>query len=269
MLTSLQQQGLRAQWYHTPSLGSAERRLSMGSPQPDSARNVFGLTNAVSLLVASRGAGLGRLHLQRRVHTHVSAIASTLRQAAERGSDLMKLRQYVDADVSAKACQGAAVVEAGSTLSEYTMQMLDPLTGADRAVTVNWDSALELREVKRRTRPCGYWLAADQSDAVERLRRLGLRVSQVSSVGVMQGETYAELPRRAGTSAREVQAQAALLDVLPGSYYVPLSQPLAHLAIAALEPDAPGSYVAHGLIGSIDKLARVVALPGVKLTVMP
>ena len=40
----------------------------------------------------------------------------------------------------------------------------------------------------------------------------------------------------------------ALLDVTPGSYYVPLAQPLAHLIVAALEPDTAGSYVANGVV---------------------
>ena len=44
----------------------------------DTGRNVNGLKNAVSLLVETRGVGLGRLHIQRRVHTQVTTITSAL-----------------------------------------------------------------------------------------------------------------------------------------------------------------------------------------------
>ena len=50
---------------------------------------------------------------------------------------------------------------------------------------------------------------------------------------------------------------------------MPLSQPLANLAAAALEPDTPASYLANGVVSGPNKLARVMALPGVKLAVMP
>lgn len=283
VLASLKQEGLSAEWYYTTSTDLADKKLSMGGTQPDTGRNVNGLKNAVSILIETRGVGIGRLHIQRRVHTHVTAIASVLRSAADRAADMTKLRQYVEAEVASKACQGNAVVEAAATPSEYTIQMLDPVNGADKAFTVNWDSSLVLRELKLRTRPCGYWLAADQADAVQRLRSLGLRVSQVAAVGVIQGETYAELSRQSGarqdvrgtiadaTSVLklEVQTQSSLLDVKPGSYYVPLSQPLANLAVAALEPDTQNSFVANRIISGVDKVARVTALPGVKMTVLP
>jgi hypothetical protein len=270
LLAALGQQGLRAQWYYTPVVASdrdpAERRLAMGEPRTGSVRNASGLRNGIGLLVASRGAGAGREHLPRRVHTLVTAMGSVLQQAADRAGDLVKLRQYVDAEVSAKVCQGTVAVAAASTPSEFTLAMLDPATGADKLVTVNWDSALVLRETVVRTRPCGYWLAADQAEAVARLRQLGVRVAQVAAVGVMQGETYARKP---GAAGGEVATQPALLDVSPGSFYVPLGQPAAHLAVAALEPDAPGSWAGAGLVARTDRIARVTALPGMKMMVLP
>lgn len=271
LFASLKLHGLSAQWIYRTSNDLADKRLTMGGTLADTGRNVQGLKNVVSLVVETRGVGLGRTHLQRRVHTQVVAMTSVLQSAAQRGADLLKLRQYVDADVSARVCQGQVVVEAGPTPSEYTLPMLDPTTGVDQAVAVNWDSALVLRELRVRRRPCGYWLDADQADAVARLRLLGVRVEQVLAKGVVQGETYAhaEAEPEAGAKPAEIKAIAALLDVPEGSYYVPLSQPLASLVVAALEPDTPASYFAGGVITALDKQARVMMLPGFKLNVMP
>jgi hypothetical protein len=89
------------------------------------------------------------------------------------------------------------VIEAGLTPSEYALPMLDPQTGAIRRVTVAWDSALELRVVKTRPRACGYWLARGETEAVRRLRLLGVEVVQLELAGEMRGETYRETGRDA------------------------------------------------------------------------
>lgn len=267
MLAALKQQGLAAEWHYGVATGAVERHLAMGSPRPDNSRNVQGLKNLVSLSVESRGeAGGGRAHLKRRVHTLVTALGAVLQGAADRGADLMKIRQYVDAEVSAQACKGTVVVEAELSPGEHTLQMLDAATGTERSSTVAWDSALALRELRVRPRPCGYWLDASESAAVARLRLLGVRVEQVLSKGVVQGDSFSAEP---ANGAREVKAVSALLDLAPGGYYVPLSQPLAHLAVAALEPDTAFSYWAGGLVTSLGKTARVMSWPGVKTSIVP
>ena len=68
----------------------------------------------------------------------------------------------------------------------------------------------------------------------------------------------------------QVETVPALLDVAPGSWYVPLDQPLAGLAIAALEPDTPVSYVTQGVIGGgVHAVSRVLARPGFRLGTLP
>jgi hypothetical protein len=283
LVARLKAEGLTIDWYHTTSLDATDRKVSMGGVQPDNGRNVSGLTNAISFLIETRGVGLGRAHLKRRVHTHVSAVESLLQSAHERAADIAKLRQFVDQDVSAQACQGEAVVEAATTPSEYTLPMLDAQTGADKAVTVAWDSALELRPVKTRSRPCGYWLSAAQTDAVLRLRGLGVTVEQLVEDGELRGETYRETAREAGVREDlrgalgdpggivrvKVETVPALLDVKAGSYYVPLDQPLANLVLAALEPDTQSSFVAHRIIEGVAGEARVMGRPGMKRSALP
>ena len=283
LIDSLAQQGLSAEWYYTTSTDLADKKISMGGTQPDTGRNVNGLKHAVSILLETRGVGIGKLHLGRRVHTHVTAMSSLLDSAAAHASDLLKLRNYVDNEVTAQACQGEAVVEAGPTLSECALTMLDPVTGADKVVNVEWASALMLNTLKTRARPCGYWLAADQSDAVQRLRGLGVRVAQFSEVGVLRAETYREMAREVGVRQDvrgsiadgggvlrvQVELVSTLLDAPLGSYYVGLDPPLANLVIAALEPDTQNSYVANGIVSGVAAQARVLLRPELRMTVLP
>lgn len=283
MLARFKTEGIASQWYYTTSSDVEDKKISMGGVQPDTGRNVNGLTNAVSILIETRGGGIGRLHFKRRVYTHVTAIGSVLNSAAQRSADLVKLRQFVDNDVAAKACQGEVIVEAEATNSEYSLTMLDPTTGADKTVSVSWDSALALNPLKRRARPCGYWLGADQTDAVMRLRALGVQVRRADEPGSLRGETYRETSRATGVRSDvlgsiadaggvvlvKVDLVPALIDVPAGSFYVPLDQPLANLVLAAMEPDTQNSFFANRIVTGIELQARVLQRPEVRMTTLP
>ena len=283
VLQSLKAEGLATEWYHTTSSDLADPRVSMGGVQPDTGRNVSGLRNAVSLLIETRGVGLGRAHLLRRVHSQVTALGSVLSSSATHADDLLKLRRFVDAEVAAKACQGAVTVEAAATPGEYEMPMLDLASGAEKRVTVAWDSALALVPVKQRPRPCGYWLGADQSDAVLRLRALGVQVQRIEQAAALRGESYMETARETGARADvlgsiadggpvvrvSVKLVRALIDVEAGSFYVGLDQPLANLVVAALEPDTQNSYLANRIVPAVNGLARVLRRPQAQMSVVP
>ena len=264
LLAALKGQGLSTEWFHTTSSDLADKQLSMGGTQADTLRNVEGLKNAVSLLVATRGAGIGRMHIQRRVHTHVTALTSILGSTAQRAGELGQLRPYLDKEVSALACKGQAVVEAAPTPAQYDLLMLDPASGADKIVTVDWDSTLALRTLKSRARPCGYWLSAASGTAVQRLRLHGVQVRRLLEQGALLGDIYRGTTHSAESGVpvkTDVALVRGVIDAPAGSYYVSLNQPFGNLVVAALEPDTPYSYLSNQLLESLAGAARVMAEP--------
>ena len=281
IVAALKAQSLSSEWYYTTSADPADKSVSMGGVQPDTERNVEGLENAVSLLVDTRGVGLGRLHIQRRVQTDVTAVTSVLNSTVRRANDLIQLRSFVEREVSAKACNEQAAIAVAPTPTQRNLVMIDPRTGLDLPVMVTWNSALQLRTLKSRIRPCGYLLSAGSSVAVERLRLLGVPVMQVTQPGTVLGETYHEAaasagaPLNAGGPALDqqpitnVDLVRGVIDAPPGSYYVPANQALGSVVLAALEPDTPSSYFANHLLDSLQSAARVLTAPSLMLQAVP
>ncbi|MFI4931590.1 MAG: M14 family metallocarboxypeptidase [Burkholderiales bacterium] len=276
MRQALTREGLTHEWYYTNPTTPGDLRLSMGGLQPDTARNVNGLKQTVSILLESRGVGIGRAHLQRRVHSHVVAVRAVLDSAAEHAQDLMALQRGAGSAVAAAACLGDVVVLQAATAQQRELVMLDPETGADKAVSVAWDSALQPRVLRTRERPCGYWIGAEGALAVQRLRDLGVQVQRFASDAPLQAEGWRELsrvetarPDVRGTVADAAQTVIGIRVALAphaatapaGSWYVALDQPLANLAVAALEPDTPSSYFANRLLPSLDAALRVRSPP--------
>lgn len=262
--------------YHTTSQDPDDKVVSMGGVQPDTGRNVNGLRQAVSLLVETRGVGIGRAHFARRVHAHVTAAIAAIESAARLGPQLVSRARAAGDEVAAAACTGSLVVEAEFRPTTQTMGFLDAQTGAERRLDVAWRSASPLRAARRRPRPCGYVLAATESVAIERLRALGVEVQQVVVAGDWRLERYVIDARADGQrlDARgvidgganirvfRVRLEAAVDRVEAGTFYVSLAQPLAGLAIAALEPDSQSSYAANRLLElDANRLRRVLEVP--------
>ena len=272
LIADLKSQRLSVEWAYTNAPDLDDRKLAMGSPQPTSIDNVSALKNSLGLVVKSRGAGLGRLNIQRRVHTQVTALSSLLTSATQRAADLVQVRAYFDKEVSALACTGEAVVQAGPVAAQYDLQVLDPVSGADKVINVDWDSSLALNRLSVRSRPCGYWLSGYARPAVERLLMHGVKVLRLTESGAVLADTFTSASGNQPSgekTAGTVRLSRGLLDVPRGSFYVPLNQPMANLVIAALEPDTPFSFTTQRLVPDLQASARVMALPVMRLEDLP
>lgn len=273
MQKALTEQGQSTNWYFTTTRDPADLSLSMGGVRPDTSRNVYALKNAASLLIETRGTGIGRSHIQRRVHSHVVAVTSALQTTALRAKELEQVRAFVARDTSSQACRGEFTVESLQTAEKRRIVFLDPQTGEDRPQEVDWNSSVKLRPLATRARPCGYWLAGHASEAADKLRALGLQVLRIAEPGNLLADTYREEDRSSaaksdvtGASDRsvervKVQLQRVAIDVPEGSFYVPLNQPLANIAIAALEPDTQSSFFANHIITGLNDVARSMNNP--------
>lgn len=256
---ALKQAELSNEWFFQPSAQPEDKSLSMADLTADTLANTSSLKNSVALLIASRGSDLDRLHIQRRVHSLVTAATAALRATAEKSKNLKQVESFVSRDISALACRNTLTIQARQTPEQRTIHMLQADSGQEIEARVDWNSSLSIKPEQSRPRPCGYWLSADSGRAVDRLRLQGVQVMQIAESGQMLAENYT--PSRSGSNTPVLTRGA--IEAPMGSYYITLNQAKAHLATAALEPDTPFSYVSKSLITAPTDIARVVAAPSV------
>jgi hypothetical protein len=262
ILAALDGAGLKPHWYFTTEAGSSDRTVSMGGVQPDTWRNVGGLRNTVSFLLETRGVGIGRAHLRRRVRTHELTMEALLRTTATDPAEVLALTRAAASGVAAAACGGDYVVESDATRTTHTLSFIDPVTAVDKDVEVPWRSALDIRTLRTRPRPCGYFIDGSQRDAAARLRDLGVVVERLAAPLTARVERFrivkSEQGRRAdgrgaiddpeGVLRIAVETEALVASLPAGTYYISLAQPLANLVAAALEPDSQNSLAANRLL---------------------
>ena len=252
--------GFAHSWYFATSYDMNDRKVSMGGVAPDTGRNVAGLRNAISFLVETRGVGLGLAHLRRRVESHLVANNAIIDITARNAAAILALEKRARDDVVAAAGKGEFVVAGVATPGRNTLLMLDPETGADKPVEVDWSNALEIRPTLTRVRPYGYLLPASQAAAAERLRNLGVTVLRVDGDGMADVERFridgAVVAKKDDVRRNDEDEvvkvvnlttviEKATLPVRAGDLYVPLDQPLGNVIAAALEPDTQSSYAAN------------------------
>lgn len=285
---ALEAAGHRVDDYHTSSADPKDLTVAMGGVNADTGRNVGGLRHAVSLLLETRGVGLGRAHYGRRVQSHVLAALAVIEAAATEGPALVRMQNEAGAVTAAQACSGSLALVVRQSDERRTLHMLDAKSGEAREVDVLWRSAHRLAVEQARARPCGYLIGADQQLAVQRLRALGVGVAELGAMPPAQPWPVEDYVLEAETTGQRQDARGAIADgqeairvlrvrtqpgqLVPaaGTYYVTMQQPLAALIAAALEPDSQSSFAANRLL-SVDagRLRRVVGPPPAAAIITP
>ena len=254
---ALDQAGLHVDWTFEPQAQQPDA-VSMGTLQPTTLSNASSLKNVISLQASSRGNDLGRTHVQRRVFSLVQAMTSVLQSTAAHAGNLRKVQEFVARDVASHACRSTLTVDAQPRMEQHDIPLIDASTAQAVQKTVNWANTLHPTQPRIRSQACGYWLSANAVQAAERLAMQGLNVQRVAEPSSVTAETYQNAPQADGVTLRP-----ETLQVVPGSFYISMNQPLAFLAAAALEPDTAYSFYRQGLLPQLADSARVLGAPSI------
>ncbi len=182
--------GYRHGWYYTTSYRESDKRVQMGGLAPDISRNTFGLQGSISFLLETRGVGIGREHFARRVHTHVVALEAVLRTTVANAERVMRTVAGIREAIARATPAAPIVVTSRQKVTERTLAMLDPVTGADRPLTVPFDDSLEAEPVLVRPRPYAYVVPPAYRDLARRLALNGVAVERLARPATLDVEIY-------------------------------------------------------------------------------
>ena len=256
----VEQAGYSHFWYYTTGYNVKDKRVFMGGTAPDIGRNYAGLGNAISLLIESRGVGIGRDSYTRRVHTHYVVMASLLRTAAANAAQLVAAVRAARDDVVQRgrspAPGDAIAVTTRSPMRPQKLTMMHPQTGELAEIEVEWSDSLAVTPGLARQRPFAYLVLPSYGEVARRLMLSGVEVRRLREAVELEVEGYEVTERRTGGVFLEGHVRSSVsTEVAPrrrhfpaGSYVYLMAQPQAHIAALALEPESPASFVSLGLV---------------------
>jgi hypothetical protein len=276
---AMQAYGLTNILYHTTSYNEADKTVAMGGNAPGIARNTFGLSNAISFLIETRGVGIGMEDFERRVASHYVIARSVLRTTYDNADRLQQA--LAQARRSVAEASDDLVVAHRLKPTQLPLPLRDPKSGEEKVVSVTFLDSRQIEPTEMRARPAGY-AVLDHADAIaDRLRLNHVAICRLAQDANVDSQAYAVTPAGAATDNEDFidkinPKQALQVRLTPmqrlipaGTIFVTMSQPASGLIAAALEPDSPGS-LSSALMSwgdaSSPPLLRLNSAKGLRLT---
>lgn len=246
---------IRPETYATKQSGNDTDILLFEAPaEARLASNAWGLSQAISFLIETRGIGLADQNFQRRVVAAFLAIKSIVQTATDNKDEIQTTLKKATKDFIDSKEDIIVTFQAEAGVRNYTFVSRE--TGEIVYEPVKFRSSTNLQANFTRSRPEGYLIPKPWASIAEKLTTLGVKVEKldeawegeveslkVTSVSFADG--YYEGALLATTST---EASKRAIRVPRGSFYVSTRQKNAALAFVALEPESVDSFVTHAQI---------------------
>lgn len=253
---AMAEKGLSSFWYFTTGYNKDDKVVSMGGNAPGIARNLFGLSGAVSFLIETRGVGLKLENLERRIATHYVISRSVLDTVA--ANDKAVLQAVAAARGELAKNEGELVVGHRIATVRMAIPLVNPDTAADMPTEVDFRDSRQVTVTGKRPRPEGYIVQTSGQPALEALKLKGIAVCALGGPASLDVEAF--VVEQKGTVKKadreninpdqsvKVELRPRRLDVPATAVFVPMTQSGANVIAASFEPDSPGSHVGVGLV---------------------
>lgn len=248
---ALERHGYTHNFYFTADVSGEEMILNKGAQSPHSSSTSFALSNAVSMLVETRGIGLGRTSFARRTHSSYIVARAFLESALKHNEELKRIvAEAREATISAR---NEIVVLNSPSYYNTGVKFIDLETGDLLTVDLRIKDAENLSPELVRSRPAGYVLEESCKKEIEILSLLGLQVEQLKKKKKYNVESFiiAEY-KEANTEWEKIKTVSADAEILirkkvfpKGSYYVDLHQKNANYAVSLLEPESLNGFISY------------------------
>ena len=273
--------GLKYFTYHTLNVQGAQSFVQMGGNFSGMARNAMGLMGAVSILIESRGVGIGKDNYPRRVASHVISMMAILKASAANAEALRAAQR----EARRHPIAGTEWVVDHTALRETKqIPMLDASTGEEKTVAVEYQNSLIINPTVQRILPAGYIVPPYLGSAamIAKLQAFGLNVSRLNAAQELELESYTitQLKQEAGefgapTERVVTETKRFKKMVEAGTIWVGVMQgyqPLWRVAAALFEPESVGSLIGTKWLGGepvVGQVLPVMRVVGSSIVVAP
>ncbi len=248
---ALERNGYTHNFYFTAGDYGDSIMLNKGAQSPHSSSTSYALSNAVSLLVETRGIGLGRTSFARRTHSARVVAGEFLLSALRHKEELTTIiNEARNETLSGKT---DVVVTSTPSVCYRDVDFIDLSDGMLLKLRMRVNDAENLNPEIVRPRPKGYIIEPGHEKEIEVLKLLGLEITQLRKGKKLKVQSYLiekyeesetewEGIRTASVSARLISQR---LPFAKGSYYVDLRQKNANYVISVMEPEAVNGFVSY------------------------
>jgi hypothetical protein len=246
---ALEKHGYTHHFYFTADLTGDEMVLNKGAKNPQSSSTSYALSNAISMLVETRGIGLGRTSLARRTHSVYIVSMACLTSAAENIDIIRDVLETARRETVLR--RNEIVVLSEPVEKYYDVEFIDLQSAEMIAKSIRTRDALDMLPLLVRKRPVGYLLEAGSEREVEILKLLGLKLTPADPRRKYRVESYLisdyQEAEKSWEKIRPVTARAVTISTkrrfAEGTWYLDLAQKNANYAVSLLEPESENGFV--------------------------
>ncbi len=255
-------------FYFSANASGDELILSKGAQSPQSSSTSYALSNAVSMLVEIRGIGMGKTSLKRRTYCTYLVAREFLNSAVKHKKEIKKALDKAGGRTI--AAEDKITVISEPAIKRFDISFIDIGTNKVIRENIKVKDAMESVPALVRERPAGYILDNSCKAEIERLKLLGVRVSELPedkefNVECFKITGYEEAPK-VWEKIKTVSVKTVLCrtrKIFPaGSYYIDMAQENANYAVSVLEPESKNGFVSFRVTetapGETLKVFRVI-----------
>ncbi|WP_349408297.1 M14 family metallocarboxypeptidase [Pseudalkalibacillus sp. SCS-8] len=256
----LTESGFSVSNYYVADVEDEKVIVKEGGTTPRIGRNALGLTPSISVLVESRGIGIGREQFKRRVTVQVEAITELIKITA---GDARKIKRLVWSERAKIVNKGLhvndedwiVIQDERKELDGRRLEVIDVKRGEVIRIPVQYFSSTDAEPVLIRERPTAYLIDSDQIVVVEKLKQNGVKVYQHPYDVRLPVESFIVTEKKDGGDYEDHRLTHVKTKVTDqnlvfkrGTYVVLTAQPASNIAAIALEPESEDSYVTFNLV---------------------
>lgn len=260
----IEQSGHTWHWYYitAPSQTHA-KKIIMADGVPIIGRNAYGLQPAISILIESRGIGIGKQDFKRRVASQYITYASMLRNVAANAQEIKDVVGNARAEIIAKgdnvddaATDKIVILTEPKPIPDFHLKLVSLEDKNVANLPMEGYTQKDYTVSLERVRPYAYIIPAAFKPLAEKLAHSGVNVQKTTAPLMLDVESYKITDNKVSTKYFEGHFRNTVKTTVSnsnvwfpsGSYVVYMGQPAANLAAMCLEPESQASFVTFNLI---------------------